>query len=217
MLRRHGRSGKHALDHVGHERSSLGVGYDASNNSSAALYRAPNRLLIDCPASGASPFVGALVLFFPAHVHFAGFDFPCQIANVLFKQSTNLFEHAIGGFVGNAKLPLKLFGRDTASGACDQVHRVEPEMKRRGRFMKNRSRSRVQMMAARGACPRLPLLCHRIALEGPNYGALRAKRVGPIRRTSVAPQLLQASLIAAIFPHELHQRVARLGRCSARS
>ena len=90
-------------------------------------------------------------------------------------------EHSPRGFVGNTKFPLKLFRGDTASGACHQVHRVEPEMQRRGRLVEDRTRSRMQVMSACRTGPRLPLLFGRVSLKRADRDALRAARVGSVR------------------------------------
>jgi hypothetical protein len=157
-----------------------------------------------------------LVGLFPADEGFICFNFASEIADTLFEQRADLIEHAPRGLVGNAKFPLKLLRGDSASGACHQVDRVEPQMQRRGRFVVDRSRRRVQVITARGARPRLPLLLGRVTMKHPLGVALRTMGVRAIRRKAVAPQLLKASLVVAELAHELHQRVARFRRRTAR-
>ena len=83
-------------------------------------------------------------------------------------------------------------------------------MQRRGRFVEYRSRCRMQMMAARNARPRLPLLVRGVAFERPLGVALRAMRVLAIRRYPRFPEPLQTRFIVWKFVLKLHERVARI-------
>src|SRR5581483_1840770 len=88
----------------------------------------------------------------------------------------NLVEHPPRGLVRHAKLTLQLLGRDPASSAGDEVHGVEPKLKRRGRALEDRSFQRVDAEAACSAVPRGPLVGSLVTLEDPFRFATRAVR-----------------------------------------
>lgn len=122
----------------------------------------------------------------------------------------NQERHAPSRLVSDAQFPLKLLGRDAAARAGHQIHRIEPQMQRCGRFVKDRARCRMQMMSAPCTGPRLPLLRSLIAFKDALGLALRAYSMFPILREPIAPQPLQAGRIVRKFAHEIHQRVLRV-------
>lgn len=81
-------------------------------------------------------------------------------------------------------------------------------MQRGRRLVVNRSRRRVEMMTARRAAPRLPLLRSPVALERSRLVALRAMRICTIRREARTPEMFQAGVIVGELAHEFHERAA---------
>ena len=98
----------------------------------------------------------------------------------------NQVRHAPRRLVGDAKLPLKLLRRDAAPSAGHQVHRVEPQVQRRGRLVKDRPGRRVQVVAAAGAGPRLALLRRLVALEHAGCSHFGQVACSPSRRSGCA-------------------------------
>jgi hypothetical protein len=186
---------------------------DDFRDNPTAAFNHPENGSFAFPSRGASQALReTLVAVFAAEIRFVKLDFARQLAAIIGQRITKTIENAPRGFIGDAKLAPKLFSGDTASRACDQVHRVEPEMKGRGRLVEDRPRGRVQMMPTRDTRPRLPLLRCRVALERANFVALWAMRVLAISGQTIVPKPVQARVIVGELLHELHQRIARVGR-----
>ena|SRR5436853_865989 len=75
--------------------------------------------------------------------------------------------------------------------------------------MEDRPSRGVQMVAAGGAGPRLPLLFGLIAPEDLHFLALRALGMFAVRRVALAPQVLKAGGIVGELREELRNRVVR--------
>lgn len=81
--------------------------------------------------------------------------------------------------------------------------------------MEDRTRSRVYVMPAMDACPRLPLLRSLIAAKTALRFALRAVGVFPIFGVTIAPEPFKASGVVGKLSHELHKGILRVRRLSA--
>lgn len=64
------------------------------------------------------------------------------------QHGANLLEHAPCGFIGDASLAFDLLCGNSTARRCHQENGVEPRSQRRGRFVKDRVSSWVNMMAA---------------------------------------------------------------------
>jgi hypothetical protein len=157
-------------------------------------------------------------IFSTSDVRFIDFDCapigkrPVSLLHQLFP---NQERHAPRGLVGDAQFTFKLLGRDAAASACHQVHGVEPQVERRRRLVEDRSSGRMQVMAARGAGPRLTLLRSLVAFKDTLCVALGACGVLPIFGKLSASEPFQTGCIVRKFAHEIHERVLRLRGCGA--
>src|SRR6266545_1424683 len=125
----------------------------------------------------------------PADECLVGFDFARQLHVVLQHQLVpNPVEHAPRGLVVNAKLALQLLGGDSATCACHEIHRVEPQLERRGRAFEDRSLHRVDAEAARPAEPARALLRRLVTLEHPLRVTARAVGMLAVRGEALTPQ-----------------------------
>ena len=84
------------------------------------------------PIHDCSPFYVCLV-YFNVSVHRLSF---------LIHEATYLLEHSPSCLVGNSKLTLKLFSRDTTSGARHQKYGMKPVAERSSRLVKYRASRR---------------------------------------------------------------------------
>jgi len=66
-------------------------------------------------------------------------------------QRPDFVSHAVSGFVSHPKLTLQLFSRDSILGFCKQENCEEPRLQAGFRFVKNSSRSRMQLRSAKRA------------------------------------------------------------------
>jgi hypothetical protein len=185
---------------------------DLRDNLAATFDHPENRSLALESRLTPYPLREMFVSVFAAEIRFIKFDFARQFPAIIAQRIAKSIEHAPRGFIGNAQFTSKLFSGDAASGACDQVHRIEPKMQGRGRLVEDRPRSRMQMMAARHTRPRLPLLSCVVTPKRAGFVALRTMRVLAVGRQTIVPKPRQARLIVRELPHELHQRVMRVRR-----
>jgi len=119
-----------------------GIGDDPRHHVTIALDHAENNGLVDLP-SAPTEFVA------PANVSFVNFDVARQpiVAVDLRHIFAKFMAHAPRRLVRHAKLPLKLFSRDAMAGRSEQIHGVEPLLKRRAGALKRRSNHRINVMA----------------------------------------------------------------------
>jgi hypothetical protein len=133
--------------------------------------------LVSCHRSASSALASS------AHVGFVNLDALTSTAYrsaILFLHGATLFEHAPRGFVGDARLPLNLFSRDSAARLRHEIDRIEPSCEGCGRLVEDRPGSRMNMMAAmvariRRATSYAMMLCH--ALAGVAKDAIRIEIV----------------------------------------
>src|SRR5581483_7758890 len=117
--------------------------------------------------------------------------------------------------VVDAKLALDVLGGDSAARARDEEHDVEPVGQRSRRLREDRPGGRVNVVAAAGAGPRLPLLLRRVPLEAAFLFALRTVGVFAVRRVTLTPEVGQTGLVVGELGQELAERVERLRRGGA--
>jgi|SRR5258707_2386083 len=205
---------QHALDNVRHDVSAGSVFNRDGHDFPAALNHSENRNIVRVGAGSACNASLASATF-PADVRFVHFDGRVTFKgfNILGHEFvTDFLRDAVRGLVGNAKLPLKLLRRDSATSARHEIHRIEPQMERRGRLMEDGSGSRGQMLSASLTRPSLTLLRVLVALKLALRFALRTGRVDTIVRVAIAPQELKASIIVRELFHKLHERILGVRR-----
>src|SRR5260370_30466806 len=151
---------QHALDNVRHDVRPRSILNRDGHDFPATLNHSENRNVVRVGA-GSACNASLAPATFPADIGFVHFD-----RRVTFK-GFNIFGHefvtdflrdAVRGLVGNAKLTLKLLRGDSATSACHEVHRIEPQMKRRGRLMEDRASGRRKVLSASLTRPSLTLL-----------------------------------------------------------
>ena len=104
---------------------------------------------------------------------------------VVAHQRPDALHHLVRLLVRDADLALHLLGRDAAASASHQIHRVEPQVQRRGRALKDRALLRVDVQAARVARVGRPGLG---AVELALALAARAVGVRAVRGEAVSPE-----------------------------
>jgi len=117
-----------------------------------------------------------------AKVHFINLDgllASAQLRRVLrfVQHGANLLEHAPRSFIGNARLALDLFCRNSATSRGHQIHRVEPRCKGRGRLVKDGASRGMNMVAAVFAAIRRSARCAVMLGHGLALLAVNAVRV----------------------------------------
>lgn len=143
----------------------FGVRDNAGNDIAVALDRAEHDGLVLVPVVDVGPI--------PADQGFIHLDMPRQagipvhVGHVL----ADFMPHAPSGFVGHAKLPLQLLGRDTMPGRGKQVHGIKPLLERGVGAFKRGASHRVNLKAAPRTLIGRNLLNPR---ELPVFAALRA-------------------------------------------
>lgn len=97
----------------------------------------------------------AAALALAAEIGFVNLNLARELAAVasrpdgfVIQHGANLLEHAPRGFVGHACLTLNLLCRDAAARLRHEVDRVEPQLQRRGRLVKDRVRRGVDVVTA---------------------------------------------------------------------
>lgn len=98
------------------------------------------------------------------------------------------------------------------TGACHEVHGVEPELERGRGLLEDRPLHRVDVEAARVARVGRPGLG---AVELALPVALGAVGVMAVRRVALPPEPVEARRVVGLLAQELDQRVVRVGRGSA--
>src|SRR5207248_5477013 len=91
-------------------------------------------------------------------------------------------------------------------------HGIEPKVQRRRGLVKDSSRSRSQMLSASLTRPSLTLLRVLVTLKLAFRFALRTLRVNSVFRVTLAPQIIEASVIVWKLAHKFHERILRLVR-----
>lgn len=141
------------------------VRHDSASGSDAVLHEAAqgdgldvrNNLGDDIPATlhdthdrGLVIRITPTLVRLAADIHFIGFNgaFELRIAVYVPHVFADFVGHAPSGLVGDAKLALKLFGRDPVPGRGEQVEGVEPFLKGRVSAFKRRSLHGVDMVSA---------------------------------------------------------------------
>ncbi len=113
----------------------------ASREFSAALYHSEYSRLIQSPASSdtfaLSTKIG-LVYFDITRKNIIGFG----------KHGSDLFAHAPRGLIGDTRLTLNLFGRDTAARLRHEIDDIEPSGQGGGGLMKDCASGGRKMIAA---------------------------------------------------------------------
>ena len=144
-----------------------------------------------------------------ADVHLVHLDRAVQLhVAVVHQLVANEREHAPRRLVGDAQFSLQLLGRDAATSAGHEVHRIEPQVQRRGRLVEDRACRRVNVQSACRARPRLAGLSSAVALEGADLFALGAvSLVGIVERVARLPKPRQTGLVVREVSHELHEGV----------
>ena len=196
------------LGDVGHQSGPFDVGYRNGPHLPVAFNASENWNLVRpfprATTRGVAP---------PAtNVRFIGFNRSLASDGVValgHEFLANLFGHAPRSLVGHTKLAFKLFSGDAVASASHEVHGVEPQVQRRRRLVEDSSSSRMQMISAANARPRLALLRSLIPLKLTRQFALRAIRTFPVRRGAAAPQPVKARRIIGELTHELHERIRR--------
>lgn len=158
------------------ERSRFSVLRDESPNPSLSLNKAYDRGLRGLPRITTSPSTKIHL------IDFHGFLTSAELWRVFcfIKHGPNLLEHPPRGFVRHARLALNLFRADPATSGSHQVNGIEPSGERSGRLVKDRVRSRVNVMAAmiagiRRAAHDAMVLGHGLALL--TIDAIRVKAI----------------------------------------
>jgi len=119
------------------------IGDNLSHNIPATFYHPKDNGFAFCAAT-ATPMMPS-----PDH-GFIGFDMARKVAipinscHIL----SNLMGHTPSSFIGNAKLPLEFFCRDTMTGGSEKIHGIKPLLKRGMGVLKRGSRHWVNMMPA---------------------------------------------------------------------
>jgi len=104
-----------------------------------------------------------------AKVGLVSFNLACEDGICFGKQYPNLLEHTPSGFVCDLEFPFNLLSGDSASSGSHSVHNLKPNPERRGRLVKDCTRSRVNMVATviagiARAFRDLVVLCHSLAV-----------------------------------------------------
>ena len=112
-----------------------------------ALHHAENDCLVcratpASAASGASANVGFINLDFAVKRHFI-----INLRHVI----ADLMPHAPCRLVGDAKLPLQFFRRNSVAGSGEKINGEKPSLQRRAAIFKQRADSRVQVVSAQAA------------------------------------------------------------------
>lgn len=152
------------------------VGGDNCSNLSLSLNHTNDRSFV---SSAPARSLGSASVVSLIH-----FDFAIKATNraalIVVQHRANLLEHAPCSFVGDARLALNLLGRDSATGLCHQVDRIEPSRKWRGRLVEDRVSGRVNVMAA---------MIARVGRAAPNAVMLR-DRVARFAKDAIRVQVV---------------------------
>ncbi len=127
------------FDDVRHQCCALSVGNDLRDDPSFAFDYAENGSLTSPASPEMLALTRMLVLFEATIKAFIHLDFAGQLWTVVtfVQHRANLLEDAPRGFVGDAKLTLQLLGANAASRGSHQIHRIEPELERCRRVLKD--------------------------------------------------------------------------------
>ena len=129
-----------ALGHIGrNECADIALALDKSNYRSFCF-------LVCCARTALHSLATAKIHL----IHFDGLLAAAKFRRVLgfIEHGANLLKHAPRGFVRNARLALDLFCGNAATGRGHKVDRIKPSRERSGRLVKDRARSRVNVVAA---------------------------------------------------------------------
>ena len=96
--------------------------------------------------STSTPFPGTLA----SDIGFVGFYFTVKRVFVIYFRHVfaNFVSHAPSCFIGNSYLPLKFLSGDTVAGSGEQIHSIEPFMKRRMGTLHRGSYARIKIVLA---------------------------------------------------------------------
>src|SRR5439155_20759883 len=104
---------------------------------------------------------------------------------------------------------------DSTASARHEVHRVEPQLQRRGRPLEDRSAHRMDAVAARSAEPARALLRRFVTLKDPLRIAAGTVGMLAVRGEALTPQPHKAGLVIGELPRELQKGASRFGRGGA--
>lgn len=137
-----------------------------------------------------------------ANISFVNFDFAGKRIAVRFIQhATDLLAHTPRGFVGDARLPFDLFGRNSATSGRHNKDRVKPRSQGRAGFVINSVRTRINVFAARIASVCTPV---RNSVVGGYLAAFSAIDAVGVK---VILEPLQARTVSREFTLKILERV----------
>src|ERR1019366_1912192 len=206
---------QHIFFDVRHDSSALNVRHGHGHNVTLALYHPKHGRFVRS-IDARTPL--APVAPRPANISFVYLDrIPASERAIVLQHQlvANQICHAPRRFIGDAKFALQLLRGNSATSARHQVHRIEPQMQRRGGLVEDRPRCRMYVMTARLTRPRLALLRRFVAGKFRSAAAPMAHRMDSIFRVTIAPQPLKAGRIIGEIRHELHQRKLGIRRLCA--
>src|SRR5271157_93869 len=207
--------GQHVFFDVRHDRGALDIRHRHGPNLPFALHYAKYRRLVRSIQSGTTL---ARVAPRTSYIGLVYLDrIPAVESYIVLQHQLvpNQVGHAPRRLVGDAKFTFQLLRGDSASRACHQVHRIEPQVQGRRRLMEDRPSRGMNVMTASGTRPRLTLLRSRIAREFRSAAALVAHGMDSVFRVPIAPQPFKAGCIVGKLSHELHQRILGIrGLCA---
>src|SRR5438132_6875353 len=197
--------GKYPRRDVRHDGCSCNVRHGYGHDAPFALDHTEHRSLIDPTPNDATTIT--------ADVRFVRLNRARhRVVGLLHQFLANQVCHAPCRFVCATDLTFDLLSGDTASCAGHQIHRVEPQVQRCGRLVKDGVGGRVKVVAACRTRPRLALLRCLVPLERAVGVTHWAMGVFAIRRVPLAPKRLKAGIVVGVLTHEFHKRILRL-RC----
>jgi len=192
--------GQYSLLDMRNERCSLGVRNNFSYNFAAAFNQTEYGRFASAASPRVLPFIPMLVFLQSAIETFVRFNLAGQWP-IFIEHRADLVKDTPCAFVRNAKLPLQLFGADSASRRSHQVHGIKPEFQRRGRILKDCADHRMLMTSTELAA------IGRASLGAMMLGYLLAFRAENSVGVEPFNQLLKASCVVWILALELHQRI----------
>ena len=177
------------------ERVGFCVRYDLGNYRALSLNHASDNRFANSAATLNLSRSNVLVhvLRLAAKETFVGLDFTAKRIVIFFQHLANLFEHAPRGFVGDARLALKLFGRDAATSRGHQIDRVKPSLKRRAGLVINRVGGRVNVM---------PAILARVRVAR-SYLVMLSYLVARLAKDAIGVEVISQPIKASIIVREL--------------
>jgi hypothetical protein len=194
--------GQHSLRNMRNERCGLGIRNHFGHDFTAAFNETEYRRFPSAASSQVLPFAPMLVLFQTAIKAFVRLNLASQWTIAFIEHRANPVEDTPCAFIGDAKLAVQLLRADSASRDRHQMDRIEPELERRCRVLKDRAAHRVFVMTAILAGVGWPI---GLAVM---LGYLLAFRAMDAVWIESINQPFEARRIIGKFPLKFHQRVS---------